>query len=178
MENQNLKNEKPQLTPEQVAKKKKIQVTITVVVFSLLIAVIIYLLFFKDKDNNDKDTRPMVVTEDNVDDVINAMDKPVKDGYYDVTMSTKWVFDGNSSDAYVENSKSNTRTVYFDVNLSDTKELVYSSPYIPVGKKMKGFALKSKLAPGAYDAYVTYHLVDDNNKEVSSLSVNITFQVK
>jgi len=161
---------------QKMSKKNRIIIITTAVVFVGLIATIIYLLFLKDR-NDSFDTRPTVVTQDNVDEVIAAMDGPVQDGSYEITMNTEWIFDKKSSDAYVENSTSNSRTVYFDVSLADTKELVYSSPYIPVGEKIQGFALDSKLEPGTYDAFVTYHLVDDNKKEVSNLAVTVTFQV-
>ena len=159
----------------KLSKKQRILIAVVAVVIVALVGIIIYLLFYKD--NEAKDTRPTVVTQDNVNDVIAAMDKPVEDGSYEITMNTEWTFDKKSSDAYVENSTANTRTVYFDVTLADSGELVYSSPYIPVGEKIQGFALDSELEPGTYDALVTYHLVDDNKEEVSNLSVTVTFQV-
>lgn len=153
------------------------------VIFIAMAATIIYLLFFKSDKQDDKaftkeDDRPTVVTEDNVDEVVAAANEPVQDGSYEISMNTEWTFSGDSSDAYVGNSVNNTRTVYFDVTLADTDELVYSSPYIPVGSKVSNFALDSDLDPDTYDAIVTYHLVDDNKEEVSNLAVSVSFQVK
>ncbi len=160
---------------QKMSVKARIAIGVTVVVILGLIATIVYLVLPKDSDK--KDNRPTVVTEQNVEEVIEAMDKPVTDGYYEVSMNTKWTFDGGSSNAFVENATSNTRTVYFDVTLADTGELVYSSPYIPVGSKIENFALDAKLNPGAYNGIVTYHLVDDNHEEVSNLAVTVSFQV-
>lgn len=152
-------------------------ITLAIVIIAMA-ATIIYLLLPKDdKLTTKKDDRPTVATEDNIDEVIEAMNEPVEDGYYEVSMNTVWTFDGDTSNAYVENVLSNTRTVYFDVTLADTGELVYSSPYIPVGEKVSGFVLDQKLDAGNYNALVTYHLVDDNKEEVSNLSVTVTFQV-
>lgn len=167
--------EKNSTQKTKLSRKNRIIIAVTAVVFVALIATIVYLLL--RKDDKEIDTRPTVVTEDNVDEVIAAMNEPVVDGSYEVTMNTEWTFDGNSSDAYVENSANNSRTVYFDVTLADTGELVYSSPYVPVGEKVKGFALDTKLESGTYNAVVTYHLVDDNKEEVSNLSVTVTFHV-
>ena len=158
--------------------KTGIIITVLSVVFIAMAGTIIYLLVTEDDSSNKKkDERPTVVTEKNVKEVVDAMNEPVEDGSYEVSMNTKWTFDKNSSNAYVENSINNTRTVYFDVTLADTEELVYSSPYIPVGEKVEGFALDTKLEPGAYKALVTYHLVDDDKEEVSNLAVTVTFQV-
>lgn len=162
---------------QKMTTKNRIIIIVTAVVFIALIATIVYLLFHKDKKDYTKDDRPTVVTKDNVDEVIDSIDDPVEDGSYEITMNTEWNFSKKSSDAYVENSTRNTRTVYFDVNLADSGELVYSSPYIPVGEKIQNFTLDSKLKPGKYNGVVTYHLVDDNKEEVSSLSVTVTFQV-
>lgn len=162
----------------KISLKTGILITVAAIVFIAMSATIIYLLLQKDdKEIIKKDNRPTVVTEANVDEVVAAMDEPVPDGSYEISMNTKWTFDGNSSNAYVENSVSNTRTVYFDVTLADTGDLIYSSPYIPVGEKVEGFSLDSKLESGSYAAVVTYHLVDDNKEEVSNLSVTVTFQV-
>lgn len=164
------------------AKPKTSRLTIILIsiiaVLLIVMGIVIYFLLHKDEKNDTKDDRPTVVTQDNVDEVIADMDKPIDDGTYEVTMNTDWLFNSDTSNAYVENSTNNTRTVYFDVNLADTGELVYSSPYIPVGEKIQNFVLDSKLSPGKYNGLVTYHLVDDNKKEVSNLSVTVTFQVK
>lgn len=124
------------------------------------------------------DDRPTVVSSGNAQSVRDSIDQPVEDGAYQVTMNLTWVFDGDSSDAYVENSTNNTRTVYFDVFRADTNELLYSSPYIPVGEKLTGFALDTPLEPGSYEGLVTYHLVDGDHNELSSLSVTVGLEVK
>ena len=164
-------------TKTKLSLKARIAIGATAVVIVGLVATIIFLLLPKEEIKDKKIDRPTVVTEKNVDEVMKAMDEPIPDGSYEITMNTKWTFNGSSSDAYVANSTNNTRTVYFDVTLADTGELVYSSPFIPVGNQIKGFVLDKKLDSGAYDGIVTYHLVDDNQEEVSNLSVTVTFQV-
>jgi hypothetical protein len=172
------KTAKPKSTKKLIITKKHVIIISVSVVFAAMVVTIICLLTRPNAvASGSNDDRATVVTQGNADEVKAAMDEPVEDGYYNVVMNTEWTFDGETSDAYVENSQSNTRTVYFDVFRSDTKELVYSSPYIPVGEKIQGFVLDADLAPGSYDGLVTYHLVDDNHEEVSNLSVSVTFQV-
>jgi len=170
--------DKPTPNKVRMALSIRIIIAVSTVVIVAMAGTIVYLL--QQKDNSEivkKDGRPTVVSEENVDEIIATMDEPVADGSYEVSMNTKWTFDGDKSNAFVENSVNNTRTVYFDVTLADTGELVYSSPYIPVGEKVEGFALDTKLESGSYDAVVTYHLVDDNHEEVSNLGITVTFQV-
>jgi hypothetical protein len=125
--------------------------------------------------------RGTVVNEDNVEEVLEKMKEPVQDGYYRMRMNNDWTFpagDKPSTNAYVENADTNTRTVYIDVFRDDTEELVYSSPFIPVGAKIEKFALDAKLPKGEYAATATYHLVDDNHNEITTASVAVTLRVE
>jgi flagellar basal body-associated protein FliL len=168
------------ITPKkQVFNKKRLIIIALSVTFIVMLATIIFLLIrLNAPKQSKKNQRPTVVTSGNAEQVKNLMDKPVEDGSYRVVMNIDWTFKGNASNAYVENAKDNTRTVYFDVFIAETKELVYSSPYIPVGEKLQGFTLDADLEPGNYNGLVTYHLVDDNMEEVSDLSIKVTFEIK
>ena len=160
--------------------KKKLLIVILVLVIVALIGVIVYLLLSKkepEQEDNDRG-RAVVLTEDNVDEFMN---EKVEDGYYLITMNTTWEFENGASEstnAYVANVKDNTRTVYFEVFLSDTEEQIYSSPYLPVGSEIKNFKLDKELAAGDYVAIVTYHLVDDEEKEIDKVSAEIAIHVQ
>lgn len=158
----------------------------------LLIIIILILLgavgffayqFLQDDDGDDRevyDGRATFVTDDNVDEVVDSLDDEVEDAYYTVAMSTDWTFydsKSESTDAYVENMEVNERTVYFDINLSSTGELIYSSPYLPVGTKMQGITLDAELPAGDYPAVITYHLVDDDNQEITTVSLTMNIHV-
>ena len=104
-------------------------------------------------------------------------DQEIDDAYYEVSQTLDWHFNGTQSDdAYVANDPSNKRTVYFDLML-ENGEVIYSSPYIPLGSEIKGITLDKQLDPGTYETFVMYHLVDDDGKEVSSLKVGLTIYV-
>jgi hypothetical protein len=124
--------------------------------------------------------RGTVVTPENIDEIREEIEEPVQDGYYRTRMNVDWDFPTSqtpSRNAYVENAPQNTRTVYFDVILEDTNESVYSSPFIPVGAKLEGFALDAELPKGDYAAIVVYHLVDDEHQEITTLSVSVNLHV-
>ena len=170
-------------TKTKLTRKHYIIIGGVVLVTVSLVATIIYLITVINKkeindSHNKLNNRPTVISEDNIEDFINQMDEPVPDGSYEVVMNTEWIFKDNKSNAYIENSINNTRTVYFDLFLSDTQEMVYSSPYIPVGEKIQGFVLDADLEVGEYSGRVTYYLVDEENEIVSELSVSVIFEVQ
>lgn len=125
--------------------------------------------------------RGTVVTVENAtelqEQIANAT--PTPDGSYVTSMSIDWHFKGDTStDAYVANVVENTRTVYFDLHLADTNEVIYSSPFIPVGAELKGITLDKQLEAGTYETILVYHLVDDDENEVSTLSIALTIYVE
>ncbi len=102
---------------------------------------------------------------------------PVEDGYYSARMNVDWEFPSGSepsTNAYVENSNANSRTVYFDLTIDETGEQVYSSPFIPVGASVEKFALETDLPEGEYPATVRYQLVDDDLQDIPGADVSVT----
>ena len=156
-----------------------------VIVIGVLVGVIVMLLNRPEPETEPED-RPMratVINEDNVEEEIQRMmeEDYVAPGYYEVTQTMDWVFpDGTtpSTNAYVENAESNTNAVYFDVMLQGTDEIIYSSPILPVGSYLGEFALDTDLDPGVYDCTLTYHLVDDNQRSISTLNLALTVTVQ
>lgn len=124
--------------------------------------------------------RGTVVTPENVEEILANRDRPVEDGHYRTIMNVDWIFPNSSEpsvNAFVENSTSNSRTVYFDLVLAETNELVYSSPFIPVGSRLEKFTLDAFVPAGVHSGIVTYHLVDDDYREITSVSVGVTLQI-
>jgi hypothetical protein len=124
--------------------------------------------------------RNVVVTPDNVDEVITQMAESefVEPGYFETSMTNEWHFpEANSAspDAYVANVAGNTNDIYFDVVLAeDENRVIYSSPVIPIGASLKDLTLDAPLENGTYDCVVIYHLVDEDQNTVSTLRVTVT----
>lgn len=124
--------------------------------------------------------RGTVATEENVDELREQMEQPIEDAYYTAVMTVDWEFADSKSEsttARVRNSELNTRTVYFDLTLADTGELLYSSPYIPVGESLENIKLDADLPAGEYAGVVTYHLVDDDFAEITTTSLGVTLHI-
>ena len=147
----------------------------------LLVALVvcIVLLLIKNEKMKDPIERGFV-EEDNADTIMGDMTGKVAEGMFECKMSTTWTFenaDSVSTNAYVANVESNRYTICFDVYETDTNELLYSSPLLPVGTELHDVKLEKELSAGDYDAVVMYTLVDENNEEVSTVGFNITIYI-
>lgn len=99
---------------------------------------------------------------------------------FQASMTTEWNFaDGKSAseNAFVANKEENNIPISFDVTLS-TGENVYTSPVIPIGGRVDNITLSKELPAGSYDAIVTYHLLDENHKEVAKAQIQILINIK
>ena len=181
-------SETTETDPEE-KKKRKLKPVHWVIIIALVLALIAALVYFfwlrgVEQDIDDRGTAlgggGMLLTPDNIDEVRQMMEEPGPDAQYTVSMTTNWTFDTwqtPSSDAIVNNLESNSRTVYFDVTLRDTDELVYSSPYIPLGQALVDFALDANPGAGVHDAIVRFFLVDDDNEVVADVAVSVTLTI-
>ncbi len=154
---------------------------IIVVVAALAVVVGIGIAIFAGK----KIEPNVVVTPDNVEDIIaeakSKEEERVPVGSYELNMNYNWSFDNAkaaSSNAYVGNSANNNNTVYFTVTLEGSEDVIYKSPFIPVGSHMENITLDSNLGAGVHNAVVKYHLVDEAYKDISSVSVAVTITIK
>lgn len=162
------------------AKKKKggkgFLIACVVFVAIVIIVVVAVNMFGKTKKESNR-----VVTPDNVNDIIDDMDNnKVSSGSYNVRMNSTWTFKNGSltsEDAYVENSTANNNDVYFTVALADTEEIILTSPVIAVGSSMQDITLEKSLPSGTHDCVVTYHLLDSDGNEVSSVNISLTIKV-
>ena len=151
-------------------------------VIIVLLGAVVVLLLGRGGDTVDKqieEKRNVVVNEENIKEVLENMTEKdkVRPGRYQVTMNSTWRFaDGSSpsENAYVENVATNTNDVYFDLMLADTNEVILESPLIPIGSHMKNITLDKDLEPGTYDCILVYHLVDEDQNTLSTLSMTVT----
>jgi len=159
-----------------------------VLILAALIGVIIALVMLLTRGQNEEPEqagqRTTIVNEENaervVEDIIREDEQRTRPGYYEVTMNTTWHFpDGRSpaTDSYVENSRSNTNAVYFDIKMRDTGDVIYESPIIPVGGHMDNIQMDVNLAEDTYSCICEYHLVDENQKSLSTVNVGLTLVV-
>ncbi len=185
-------NNMPDNSSKKSSKKGVIIISIVAFVIIAILGVIIWYLIIGAEEPEEKGGRGILVTPENVDEIMEQQEaeREVKpEDYYTTNMNSSWNFKSStepSENAYVKNDEDNPYAVYFDVvltneNMSEEGRLVYTSPYIGVGEELTNFALDEELAPGDYNAILTYHIVDENddyrdlNREVA---VSITLHIQ
>lgn len=155
-----------------------------VVVIAILIGVIAVLV---NKLNNttkvEQQEKKSVITAENIEEVLEDMeDLPdYIPKNYTVTQSSDWVFPDGSSEstnAYVENSTDNETPMYFDLQVDKTGDIVYSSPVLELGAKIQNFKLDKPLEKGTYECTIIYHLIDDDQNELTHVNVGVNIKVE
>lgn len=179
LEVSDMSNKKTAINNKEKKGGNPLLIVCALVIIILLVVIIVILLNRQD----DEPRRNVVVNEDNAEDVAEELfdQEVVKPGTYEVKMNSTWNFkDGTSSsdNAYVENVPANTNDVYFDVELSDTEEIIYESPVIPRGSHLEEITLEKDLEAGAYDCVLTYHLIDEDQNTISTLTMGLTIVVE
>ncbi|MCM1157848.1 MAG: hypothetical protein NC300_09520 [Bacteroidales bacterium] len=181
MSNESSQERISQKLSQNTENKSKNNVVAIVVCFIVAVIIVAALVLVLTRQSADAEKRNVVVTPDNVEEVLSDMqNQQVQLGTYEVTMNTTWNFDKGdaaSSNAYVENSTSNTNDVYFDIVRSDTQETIYESPIIPLGSHLENITLDTPLDKGTYSCVLTYHLLDDNDKPISKLNINLSIVI-
>jgi len=157
--------------------KKKSQKKIMIIFGAIIILVgvftwIIISTFFE------KEVYNQVVTPDNVDKMIESIDQKevAAPGSFEVLMNTTWSFkssEESSFDAQIANSTYNKDTMYFTIKIDGSEKDIYTSPYVPVGSALENIKLDKKLNKGNYDCVLTYHIVDKEFSEKSTVSVSM-----
>ena len=164
---------------------------IGILILAALIGVIIALVMLLNRGQSPQEAesapsaqRTTIVNEENAEEAVREIIEEdaerVRPGYYEVVMNTTWHFpDGYSpsSDSYVENAANNTNAVYFDIKMRDTGDVIYSSPIIPVGGHVENLKMDVNLADDTYDCICEYHLVDENQKSLSTVNMGLTLVV-
>lgn len=162
---------------------KKTIFVLCIIAIVVLLVLVVYLLATRNQGKDeDVVNRNVVVNEENVEDVLQKLEEEelTPPGYYEVMMNSTWNFasgDVPSNNAYVKNVETNTNSVYFDVERVDTGEVVYESPILPVGSYIENITLGSDLEDGTYECILTYHLLDEKNRSISTLKMTLTLVI-
>jgi hypothetical protein len=174
-------------TPTQKSGKGGMRLVVigVIVVIAILVTSIVVLAgkLNQAKKEEPKETKD-VVSAENVEEVIDEWVNESEDKnipkYYTITQNTEWTFENGSSpsnDAFVANDAGNESPVYFDVIVDATGETVYSSPVLELGARIENFALDKNLEKGDYVCTLIYHLVDENQNELTTVNVGTTIHI-
>ena len=159
---------------EQEKKKSKGKIVIIVLLLLVIAALgaVIFLLLNKKPPERDI-SEGLVVDESDI-------DQKAADARFTTDMNMIWTFPSGSkvsNNAEIGNSASNLYDCYFEVYLDDEERtLLYSSPVLPVGKRLDKLELNQTLPDGTYDAICTYYILDDEDpdRELGNVSFAVT----
>lgn len=172
-------------------KSSKVIIVIAIVAVVIIVALVVVIMMLLGKINSKQppqNTRATVTTadatiatDDNLEELLAKANEPSEDAFYVCEMNVDWYFKDATEPSYnanVVNAVENTRTVYFDLALEGSMDVLYSSPYIPVGQAVKEVTLNADLEAGTYPAVVVYHMVDDDGNEVGGVTVAVTLHIE
>jgi len=162
-------------------------VLIIVALVGVIVALVLNLnreptVIVQEREAEAPEQRQFVINDDTPDEVFREiMDTPVDTPeYYQVRMNLDWHFPDGASpspDSYVANVETNSTNVYFDLVLADTEEVIYASPVIPLGGHLDNVTLDKDLDPGQYECVMIYHMLDNEQRTLSTLRVALTIFV-
>jgi Na+-transporting NADH:ubiquinone oxidoreductase subunit NqrC len=160
-------------------------IAIVTVVAALVVVIVVMALRLskRDKAEEPKEQKD-VISAENVQEVLEEWVSEDEDKYipqyFTVVQNTEWTFPDGSSpsvDAVVGNDAENETPVYFDVVVDATGETVLSSPILELGAQIEKFKLDKVLEKGDYDCTMIYHLVDEEQNELTTVNVGVTIHI-
>lgn len=167
---------------EKESKKTKRKIVIAAAVMLMLAVIgamgaVIYRLANKEEAPRERAVSSGLIVDE------NDIDQKAANARFTTDMNMIWTFESGSRISYnavIGNSSANLYECYFEVYLDDEDQtLLYSSPVLPVGKRLDVLRLDKGLSDGVYDAICTYHLLDDEEPErelgTVSFSVSLMF---
>lgn len=120
------------------------------------------------------------VSDAEIESKVNDLNKQVEDGMITMSMNANPAFEDGSSkgNLLIENDKSNKHPQVIQIYRDDTKELIYTSSMIPVGKYINEDTLDVKLPKGEYKCTAYFNAVDEKTGEkLGTSGANITIHI-
>lgn len=140
--------------------KKLVIALLILIIFAL--AAVIYFLLNKPEEKDKRDISEGLA--------VGEINEKAANARFTTDMNMIWTFPSGSavsSNAQIGNSASNLYECYFEVYLDDEEQtMLYSSPVLPVGKKLDQLKLDQVLPDGSYNAICTYHILDDEDPDI------------
>lgn len=109
-----------------------------------------------------------------------GLDRRSREGMITMTINPDPVFETGAAagNLLIENAETNSHATLVEITRSDTKELIYSSGLLPIGRGVDEDVLAVALPAGDYDCVATFSYVDEEtDKVLGSGELGITIHV-
>lgn len=162
----------------ETGKKSKRKAVIVAIVVLLLVVIAVLGFVIYSLLNKEEEPESRMPSEGLVVDATEENDYDL--GLFTTDMNMVWNFPKGkltSNDAIIGNSIENKYDAYFEIYLEDEEEtLLYTSPILPVGKRIDKLKLDKGLPAGRHEALCTFHMVapDDQEKVIGDVSFYVT----
>ena len=111
--------------------------------------------------------------------IVEALNRQVQASMITMSMNPDPTFQDGKGNLLIHNDKGNHGPIVVEIRRNDTKELIYTSPVIPLGKHINYGSLDVELPAGSYPCTAYFHYVDIASGEImGSGGVAITLHIQ
>lgn len=120
----------------------------------------------------------LILSEDDKVDM-DELQKKVDEGMMDLNFQNEIIIEnGNQGTCKIANEDTNNHNMYVSLWLVETEKEIYRSGLIPIGSRIEQLELNQSLEVGEYQGLLVYNQLDDNNKIIGQVNVEVTLRVK
>lgn len=110
--------------------------------------------------------------------IVAELNRKVEESMITMTINPEPAFREGSGNLLIYNDESNHGPVVVEIQRNDTKELIYTSPVIPLGKRVNNASLDVELPVGDYPCTAYFHYVDAAGEILGTGGVSITVHIE
>jgi hypothetical protein len=180
--NESKANENKPPKDSGAAKGLTTQKTVLILGALVIVCAAIVTVFILTRDSEPETTGARLIDEGNLAEITAEIEEKVAKGMFETHMTTTWTFpDGESpsTDAVMGNSPNNNYPFWFEVILSGTDEVVYTSSLLPLGSQLEEIVLDENPGAGTYPANLRIHMIEEDGSEVeTNMGFNVTLIIE
>ena len=109
--------------------------------------------------------------------IVAELNRQVQASMMTMTMNPDPTFQNGRGNLLIHNDVTNHGPIVVEIRRNDNNDLIYTSPMIPLGKRVNYGALDVVLPPGTYPCTALFHYVDETGTILGSGGVEVTVHV-
>ena len=110
--------------------------------------------------------------------IVELLNRKVQSSMITMSMNPDPTFRDGKGNLLIYNDASNQGPIVVEIKRSDTGELIYTSPVVPLGKRINSGALDVELPPGSYPCTAYFHYVDSTGMILGSGGIAVQIHVE
>ena len=110
--------------------------------------------------------------------IVAALNRQVQDSMITMAINPEPTFRDGQGNLMIHNDETNQGPIVVEIRRNDTDELLYTSPMIPLGKRINSGTLDVELPAGNYPCTAYFHYVDDSGQILGTGGVSVTLHIQ